>query len=470
MGLRRDVRRDSLVEGAGQGGEPCPFSFSPAGPAGAFVRIRVRSALQWLADTRLARRLVETLFRSKARLRMVELDHQSVARCQNRTLLGLVHKAHTTRFGKDHDLCRIRNASDFRRLVPLRTPAELWREYWQPAYPKLEGATWPGPIPYLAVSASEQSGAFPYIPVSPALWAAQQAAALTALAFVMHARPRARLCEGRLCFLGSGTQLSKLGAGPSESLEAVAIRQLPEAFRPLALSQTCEHSEDTENSALAELAGRSIRTPVTCIAGTGGQLRRFFADAKRLTGARRIVDVWPSLAAVLCARSAGDFDRRALVADIGSSAVLLQELYIRQEGAIAIEDPRLRALRLLPDQGVYFEFVPADQVGKARPARCSAAEVRLDVPYALAISSPAGIWACLVGSVVQFERLRPPLLQLVETDVLWKQAQIAGPAAKVTKSSHAFPGGPPHPRTFGKEAAHPGKPFRIPLSARADRG
>ena len=45
----------------------------------------VRSAFQWLADTRLARRVVDTLFRSKARRRIVELDRQSLARCQSRT-------------------------------------------------------------------------------------------------------------------------------------------------------------------------------------------------------------------------------------------------------------------------------------------------------------------------------------------------------------------------------------------------
>ena len=75
-----------------------------------------------------------------------------MARCQKRTLLGLVHKAHTTRFGRDHDFRRIRDIQDFRRLVPLRTPLDLWREYWQPAFPYLDDVSWPGPIPYLALS------------------------------------------------------------------------------------------------------------------------------------------------------------------------------------------------------------------------------------------------------------------------------------------------------------------------------
>jgi len=299
--------------------------------------------------------------------------------------------------------------------VPLRTPAELWREYWQPTYPKLAGATWPEAISYLAVSSAGQSGGFPYIPVSPTLWASQQAAALTALAFIMHARPQARLCEGQLCFLGSGTLLSPLAAEAMDTLEAVAIRRLPALLRPLAFSED-------------------------------------------------------GLAAVLYASGSGSADRATLLDDIGSSTILLQELCVRPEGAIAIEDPRWRGLRLLPDHGVYFEFVPVDQVGTARPARYSASEVKAGVPYALAVSSPAGIWACLVGSVVRFERLNPPLLRLVETDVLWKQAQAFPAAVKMPKSPRAFPAGPPHPRTFGTGATHPGKPFRTSLSVLSDRG
>src|SRR5205807_6780563 len=131
----------------------------------------VRSALLWLAETRLARSVADTIFRGRARSRILELDQHAFVRSQTRTLLGLVHRAHKTRFGRDHDFPRIRTASDFQRLVPLRTPAELWREYWQPAFPNLAGATWPGPIPYLAISSTQVNGSFPYIPVSPDLWA-----------------------------------------------------------------------------------------------------------------------------------------------------------------------------------------------------------------------------------------------------------------------------------------------------------
>jgi hypothetical protein len=430
----------------------------------------VRSALQWLADTRLARSVVETIFRGLARRRMIELDHQALARSQNRTLLGLVHRAHTTRFGRDHDFPRIRTARDFQRLVPLRTPAELWREYWQPAFPNLAGATWPGPIPYLAISSGQANGPFPYIPVSPDLWAAQQAAALTSLAFVMHARPQCRLCSGRIFLLGGGTTLTPLGSPEqADSVESIAMRELPALLQPYAWTRprrTNEVDDSSETRLLQDLAERSTSLPVTCIAGTAERVLRFVSQVKRRTGRDRLAEIWPGLAAVLYARGPVEPDRARLESEIASPGVLCLELYFRPEGAIAIEDPRHAGLRLLPDHGVYFEFVPVDQVGRLRPERYSAAEVKLGVPYALALSSPAGLWACLVGGVVRFEQCNPPLLRLVETRVLWEPCPSPQPPPLPTAApAHGFPSQPPHEKPTGNATARPGRSLRGAWSA-----
>jgi hypothetical protein len=385
----------------------------------------VRSAWQWLADSRLARCVADTLFRGKARRRIVELDHLSVARSQNRTLLGLVNKAHTTRFGREHDFRRIRNLNDFRRLVPLRTPSQLWREFWQPAYPNLAGTTWPGPIPYLAISASAKNGEFPYIPVSPELWATQQTAALTALAFVMHARPQTRLCSGQLFLLGGGTTLvPPPSLVQADSMEAIALRELPATLQPYAFASPALDSRTgglIEDRYLQQLAVRSLPMPVTCLAGTADRLAKFFAHVKNASGRDRISDIWPRLSSVLYTRGTEEPDRDRLLDEVSNRAVLCLEMYFRPEGAVAIEDPRHGGLRLLPDHGVYFEFVPLDQIGKSRPARYSVHEVKVGVPYALAVSSPAGVWACLVGSVVRFEKTDPPLFRLVESGKFWDQ-------------------------------------------------
>jgi hypothetical protein len=336
--------------------------------------------------------------------------------------------------------------------VPLRTPAELWREYWQAAYPNFAGTTWPGPVPYLAVSAHPPSGALPYVPITPALWATQQTAALTALAFVMHTRPRARLCMGRLVFLGSGwTLIPSSGQGAGESLEAVALRQSPSFFEPYALTTEGRAPQDVRDERLmADLAERSLGLSVTCLAGTTERLSQFVSHARQRTGRARLTEIWPHLSAVLYARSHVTPGQR-LPDELLDAGIPCLEMFIRPEGAVALQDPRHSGLRLLPDHGVYFEFVPVDQLGKPGPARYSAAEVKVGVPYALALSSPAGVWACLVGNVVRFERLDPPLLRLVEMEKFWEvPALTVAPSAKLVPALHAYPMQPPHARRGGR--------------------
>lgn len=415
---------------------------------------------------------MDTLFRGRARRRFADLDHRSIVRSQNRALLGLVHKAGSTKFGRDHDFRRIRNAADFRRLVPLRTPAELWREYWQPVFPNLGNATWPGPIQYVAVSASAQASSFPYVPFSPALWATHQAAAMTALAFVMHARPQARLCAGRLLLLDSGATLAPLSDPQhTECLEAVAIRRLPSALQPYALAPSTTllpTSPLLQQHVVHRLGERSLIQPVTCLAGDASRLLEIVAHVRKTTGRERLADIWPKLAAVIYMRGPGGASREQLARELGADAPLLLEMQFRPEGALAVEDPRFGRLRLLHDDGCFFEFVPLDEIGKARPRRYTADEVRLGVPYAVALTSPAGVWACLAGSVVQFERRRPLLFRLLD-DAFVPTLQPTPRAAPAEPSPTDIPVRPPHFRLAGLLPRSPGKPLhalRLPAQTR----
>ncbi len=219
---------------------------------------------------------------------------------------------------------------------------------------------------------------------------------------------------------------------------------------------------------LGKLARRSAALPVTCVTGTADRIRRFFAHAKRVTARDRVTDIWPHLSAVLYARGAEEVDRGALASEVGDAGVTILEMCLQPEGAVAVEDPRHGALRLLPDHGCYFEFVPVDQLGKSRPPRLGVADVRTGVPYALAVSSPAGVWACLVGSVVQFERQNPHLLRMVEQRSIWSQLAPAAPPRLATLPFPA-PTRPGHPRTGGTAVGLRGTFSRTAWSGRVGR-
>ncbi len=364
------------------------------------------------------------------RRHLARLAQLMPARCQRRILLGLVHQALTTRFGIDHDFRRIRTVDDYRRLVPLYNRAELWRDYWQPAYPHLAGATWPG--------------------TSAAVHTAHRSALGTALALVANVQPRIHLLSGTLLFLTD--------EGPSYRTErAVLTQRLPVLIRPYTVSS-------------AEIdAERFAYLPVTALVGPVERLLLLLEEVKQVRGKRCVRDVWPQLSAILYTQRPSDGPVSWLRTETGDD-VLLLEMVGRAEGPIAVEDPNHGLLRLLFDHGVYFEFVPPSQADDPRSPRFGIDEIHLGVPYELALTSPAGLWACRVGRAVCLERRDPPLLRFVETAIrkptaadiqrsTWRTEQILS-----THPLTEF-----HPQSAGTPAAPPERSFHNPWSILADR-
>src|SRR5262249_60986507 len=88
------------------------------------------------------------------------------------------------------------------------------------AYPRLDNITWPGWVPYYALSSGTTSGTTKYIPVTREMMASNKKAAYTTLAFFRHLFPAAKLFTGKFFFLGGSTDLRKqadgsLGGGPN---------------------------------------------------------------------------------------------------------------------------------------------------------------------------------------------------------------------------------------------------------------
>lgn len=389
------------------------------------------SSLQgWVARNSLVRRATEAVFAAAGRLHLARLDQLAPARCQRRILLGLVHQAQATRFGIDHDFRRIRTIDDYRRLVPLYNRAELWRDYWQPTNPHLAGATWPG--------------------TSVAVHAAHRSALGTAVALTTHVRPRIRLLSGTLLFLTD--------EGPSyRTQQPVLTQRLPVFVRPYTVSS-------------AEIdAERFAYLPVTVLIGPVERLLLLLEKVKQVRGKRWVRDVWPQLSAILYTRRPSEGPASWLRTEMGED-VLLLEMVGRAEGPIALEDPSHGLHRLLFNHGVYFEFVPPSQADDPRSPRFGIDEIELGVPYELALTSPAGLWACRLGRTVCLERRDPPLLRFVETAIRKPTAADIRRSAWRTEqilSMHPLPEF--HPQSAGTPATPPESSFHSPWSILADR-
>ena len=370
--------------------------------------------LESVSGNRLVRRAADAVFGHYARRRVAGLDRYPAARSQEQVLLGLVRQAAATRFGRDHGFAAIRTVADFQRRVPLRDYEAFWSEYWRTAFPQLTNSTWPGPVPYLALSSGTTTGSTKYIPVSAAMLASNRRAALTSLAWFRAAHPDAALFSGRMFFLGGSTDLSRPDASCPRTLagdlSGIATREVPAVLRPytypppdLALLSDWEEKLD-------RLVRQSAALPITLVSGVPSWLLVLFERLRQLTGRERIAQVWPTLRVVVHGGTRFD-PYQGLFRRLVGDGVHFLETYPASEGFVAAEDPRHGLLRLIPDHGVFFEFVPVGELGRDRPTRHAVADVVPGVQYAVVLTTCAGLWGYVLGDTVCFERRDPPLLR-----------------------------------------------------------
>jgi hypothetical protein len=142
-----------------------------------------------------------------AAIRSALLDRQDPVRAQEKQLLRLIAAAKDTRFGRDHRFAEIRSVADYQARVPLRTYNQHWDEYWKAEFPRLTDVTWPGTMPFFAVSSGTSSGKVKYIPCSMAMVKSNKRAALDILVHHVRNRPQSRIFDGKCFLLGGSTDL-----------------------------------------------------------------------------------------------------------------------------------------------------------------------------------------------------------------------------------------------------------------------
>lgn len=371
-----------------------------------------------IAGSTFVRRAADAILLRYAHRRTGALDRMNAPQVQNETLLRLVRRARDTKFGRDHDFSRIASVADYQARVQVHDYEWFWSTYWKDVFPRLDGVTWPGRIPYYALSSGTTSGATKYVPVSREMVASNKKAAFTTTALFRHANPSAKMLNGKFFFLGGSTELRNQPDGSlAGDLSGIAGRELlaflrPYTFPPAKAMLLSDWKEKVRR--FAELAAHER---ITAISGIPAWMMVLFDRLKEVTGKSTIAEIWPDLRLIVHGGTSFGPFRHLFQEAIGSDAVKYCEVYPCSEGFIATEDPRYHLLRLVPDHDVFFEFIPFREFGddgklrRDHPTRHTLADIEVGLQYAIVVTSCAGVWSYLVGDTICFESKNPPLLR-----------------------------------------------------------
>lgn len=353
------------------------------------------------------------LVRLYARRRLAKLRRMAPAEVQQGVLMSLLARARLTRFGRDHGFAEICSVTEFQRRVPLRTYEDLAEHYWsnEAGFPVLRDQTWPGTIPYFAVTSGTTSGRTKYIPFTREMIASTKRAGVDTVCFHLANRPKSRVLGGKSFMLGGSTALTEEAPGVySGDMSGIMADNLPwwasrSSFPPKELALLADWEEKIERLARAA-PSEDIRT----IAGTPSWLLLFFERMAAMRGdeAPDLATSFPNLEMLV--HGGVDFApyRQRFEALLARTHAELREVYPASEGFFAAADRGPGdGLRLMLDSGIFYEFVPVEELDDSNPTRLWAGTVEKNVNYAIAVSTCAGAWAYLVGDTVEVVDTNP---------------------------------------------------------------
>jgi hypothetical protein len=355
--------------------------------------------------------------RVAANRRLKTLARMDPVQAQARVLLRMVRYAASTRFGRDHDFASVTSVKDFQERVPIRQFEQFWDEYWKPTWPLLDDVSWPGRIPFFAMTSGTTTGRTKYIPVTRAIIKDNERTGFDLMTYHLAARPRSRPLAGKSFILGGSTALEEVAPGIfAGDVSGINTKLTPSwvkrnIFPPAAQALISNWDEKLEVFSRLALTQRVTMMSGMCnwVLFMLDRIRELKRQAGTLGG-----PTFPELQLLIHGGVPLDIYRDRLRPHLEGAPTEMRELYPTSEGFIACADRGPgEGLRMMCDNRLFLEFVPMSELGSERPTRHWVANIEPNVDYALVLSNCAGLWSYLLGDVVRFVDTRPPRLLIL---------------------------------------------------------
>jgi hypothetical protein len=165
--------------------------------------------------------------------------------------------------------------------------------------------------------------------------------------------------------------------------------------------------DEWENK-IEKMAVATINHDVTSASGVPSWTLLLFRRVLEITGKSNLLEVWPGFELFIHGGVNFIPYREQFNQLLPSPKVSYLETYNASEGFFGIQDrDRADDMLLMLDYGIYYEFLPLDQLGADHPETITLEKVETGVNYAMVISTNAGLWRYLIGDTVTFTTLNP---------------------------------------------------------------
>jgi len=333
---------------------------------------------------------------------------ENAVAAQERIFHDLVAVGKKTAFGKDYQFDQIRTHDAFKKRVPIKDYEGI-RPYVERIKKGEKNVLWKGMPKYFAKTSGTTSGV-KYIPLTKESLPNHFNTARNALFNYYAKTGRGRFLDGKMIFLSGSPEMDKIGGILTGRLSGIVNHQVPAWLRTNQLpSYETNCIEDWEQK-LDAIVDETIDRDMRLISGIPPWVQMYYEQLLERSGKQYVKELFPNFSIFVYGGVNFEPYRDTLEQLVGKRIDTV-ETYPASEGFIAFQDSQTEpGLLLNADSGIFFEFIPANEIFDDNPTRLSLAEVETGVNYALIINSNAGLWGYNIGDTVQFVSLKPPRL------------------------------------------------------------
>lgn len=352
----------------------------------------------------------------KKRIHQIELFIKYPHDVQEEIFRKLIQTASQTEFGRQYKFNEINTYDQFCSRVPIHSYEDIY-PYINRLMRGEQNVLWPSEIKWFSKSSGTTNARSKFIPVSQeALEDCHFKGGKDLLSIYVNNFPETRLFDGKGLAVGGSHQINEFDPTATSfygDVSAVIMQNLPpwaQFIRTPSLETALMNNWEEK---IIRMANEATLDNVTHVAGVPTWTILLLQKILEIKGKKNITEVWPNLEVFFHGAVSFKPYRNLFQSVIPSSRMNYWETYNASEGFFGIQDRSNKEdLLLMLDYGIFYEFIPMDEIEKENPKTITLDGVELNKNYAMVISTNAGLWRYNIGDTIKFTSLRPHRIKI----------------------------------------------------------
>ena len=332
---------------------------------------------------------------------------------QQNVLKELLEKASDTQFGKHYGFSEILNSENiqkaFAQKVPYHDYNKISKEWWSKLLEGEEDVTWPGSPDYFALSSGTTGKTSKRIPVTDAMISAIRGTGIKQVEALSNFDLPAEFFEKEIMMLGSSTDLKEKDNHEEGEISGISAANIPSWFEGYYKPGKEIAKIDEWDERVERIAKNAKNWDIGALSGIPSWMELMMKKVIEHHNLETIHDIWPNLQVYTSGGVAFEPYEKSFN-KLLSHPITVIDTYLASEGFIAFQErPETDAMKLVTDNGIYFEFVPFEpeyinQDGSLteNAPSLTISEVEEDTDYVLIISTVSGAWRYIIGDTIKF--------------------------------------------------------------------